>query len=60
MLTKEKHPAMDMIYAIFTREVGFFMACGVRAIFTPLNTAGLDHINERVGSAPLTGVPEVD
>ena len=51
---------MDMIYAIFTKEVGFFMACGVRAIFTPLNTVGLHHINERVGSAPLTGVPEVD
>jgi hypothetical protein len=28
--------------------------------FTPLNKAGLHHINERVSSAPLMGVPEFD
>jgi len=32
----------------------------MKTVFTPLNKAGLHHMKERVSSAPLMGVPEVD
>jgi hypothetical protein len=59
MMIKNREPIKAMICAIPQRSMQFCHGRVDETAFTPLNKAGLHHMNERVSSAPLMGVPEV-
>jgi len=62
-MTKEENPERATICGVFLYRPEASQQCHdqqMKTVFTPLNKAGLHHIKERVSSAPLMGVPEVD